>query len=144
MLTPTPGSANASPQKTLTPANAPANALANTHTPSRREGGVSEGESKSTPKARAEAGKARARAEPPKNQNAFQFNHLTSEIGLANALFAKTGRDLFKGLTTTADRKAAARIAIVMNRLEAEFGSAYQALYGEPLPVRARIKHMGT
>jgi hypothetical protein len=71
-------------------------------------------------------------------QSAFQFNHLTSEMGLANGIFAKTGRDLFAGLTTPQDRKAAARIAIVMNRLESEFGAAYQSIYGEPLPqVRA-------
>lgn len=73
------------------------------------------------------------------SQNAFQFNRLTSEMGLANEIFAKTGRDLFVGLTTPQDRQAAARIAIVMNRLESEFGAAYQSVYGEPLPERARV-----
>lgn len=70
---------------------------------------------------------------------AFQFAHLDTEIGLADSLFAKTGRDLFKGVTEPADRKAAARIAIVMNDLEAEFGGAYEKIYGEPLPEKRRI-----
>lgn len=73
------------------------------------------------------------------SQAAFNFRQLQSEIGLAAALHAKTGRDLFAGLTNPKDRQAAARIAIVMNRLEAEFGGAYQSVYGEALPERHRI-----
>lgn len=69
-------------------------------------------------------------------QKRFDFNQLDAEIGLAKALRERTGRDLFEGRTTPADRQAAARIAIIMNRLEAEFGAAYQRIYGEPLPER--------
>ena len=73
------------------------------------------------------------------SQNAFAFNRLDDEIGLAVAIHAKTGRDLFAGVTDPKDRQAAARIAIVMNRLEAQFGEAYARIYGEPLPERTRI-----
>ena len=73
------------------------------------------------------------------SQYAMQFEQLDGEIGLAQALRAKTGRDLFAGLTDKADRQAAARISIIMNRLESEFGAAYLKVYGEPLPERQRI-----
>jgi hypothetical protein len=73
------------------------------------------------------------------SQNAFQFNHFDDEAGLARAIHAKTGRDLFAGVTDAKDRQAAARIAIVMNRLEGEFGDAYARIYGEPIPLRKRI-----
>lgn len=72
-------------------------------------------------------------------QRAFGFSQLDSEIGLAAAIHAKTGRDLFAGVTEPADRQAAARIAIVMNKLEAEFGETYQRIYGEPIPERRRL-----
>lgn len=74
------------------------------------------------------------------SQHALQFDRLDSEIGLATALHAKTGRDLFKGVTEPADRQAAARIAIVMNRLEGEFGATYESIYGEPLPEKRRLE----
>jgi hypothetical protein len=73
------------------------------------------------------------------SQNAFPFNRLDSELGLARAIHAKTGRDLFAGVTDAKDRQAAARIAIVMNRLEGEFGDAYARIYGETLPERQRL-----
>lgn len=73
-------------------------------------------------------------------QAAFSFIKLDAEIDLARAIHAKTGRDLFAGVTDRKDRQAAARIAIVINRLEGEFGETYQRIYGEPLPERVRIK----
>jgi len=72
-------------------------------------------------------------------QKRFDFSNLDAELGLAKALRERTGRDLFEGRTTPADRQAAARIAIIMNRLEAEFGAAYQRIYGEPLPERRPV-----
>lgn len=73
-------------------------------------------------------------------QAQMSFIKLDAEIDLATAIHAKTGRDLFDGITDRADRQAAARIAILMNRLEAEFGQAYQRIYGEPLPERKPIE----
>ena len=73
------------------------------------------------------------------SQYSIEFAQFDSELGLAEALLAKTGKDLFKGLTHPADRQAAARISIIMNRLEAEFGPAYLKVYGEQLPQRQRI-----
>jgi hypothetical protein len=73
-------------------------------------------------------------------QGSLSFIQLDAEIDLATALHAKTGRDLFAGVTGREDRQAAARIAIVMNRLEGEFGEAYQRIYGEAIPGRVRIK----
>lgn len=72
-------------------------------------------------------------------QRALNFNRLDDEIGLARAIHAKTGRDLFKGQTNPVDRQAAARIAIIVNKLEREFGAAYARIYGEALPERVRI-----
>lgn len=73
-------------------------------------------------------------------QNSFLFSQFDSELDLASALYAKTGRDLFAGVTEPADRQAAARIAIVMNKLEGEFGPLYARVYGEPLPERQRME----
>lgn len=73
------------------------------------------------------------------SQRALNFNRLEDELGLARALLDKTGRDLFKGITNPADRQAAARIAIIVNRLETEFGATYQRIYGEALPERVRL-----
>lgn len=73
-------------------------------------------------------------------QASLSFIQLEAEIDLAQAIHAKTGRDLFAGVTDRVDRQAAARIAIVINRLEAEFGEAYQRIYGEAIPARVRIK----
>lgn len=72
-------------------------------------------------------------------QAAFSFIKLDAEIDLATAIHAKTGRDLFAGVTGREDRQAAARIAIVINRLESEFGATYQRIYGEPIPERKRL-----
>lgn len=73
-------------------------------------------------------------------QATLSFIKLDAEIDLARAIHARTGRDLFAGVTGKADRQAAARIAIVMNRLEDEFGATYQRIYGEPIPERQRIE----
>jgi hypothetical protein len=73
------------------------------------------------------------------SQKAFGFIELTGEGGLFQAIIARTGRDIFAGVTEPKDRQAAARIAIVINKLEAEFGAYYQRIYGEPLPERRRI-----
>jgi hypothetical protein len=67
------------------------------------------------------------------------FKKLDSEIALFKAIVARTGRDIFSGVTAAEDRKAAARIAIVINKLHAEFGADYQRIYGEPLPERRRF-----
>lgn len=74
------------------------------------------------------------------SQADFSFIKLDAEIDLAQAIHAKTGRDLFAGVTGREDRQAAARIAIVINRLESEFGQAYERIYGEPLPERKRLE----
>lgn len=83
-------------------------------------------------------------AQMNQSQKTLGFIRLDGEIGLATALHARTGRDLFAGVTARADRQAAARIAIVMNKLESEFGADYQRIYGEPLPERRRIKPVAT
>jgi len=77
-------------------------------------------------------------------QERFTFSRLDSEIELARAIHEKTGRDLFAGVTDAKDRQAAARIAIVINRLESEFGATYQRIYGEPIPERVRINQQNT
>lgn len=73
------------------------------------------------------------------SQSAINFDRLDTEAGLGAALSATIGRDLFKGLTDPTERQAAARIVIIMRRLEADYGRAYEAIYGEPLPVRRRL-----
>lgn len=65
---------------------------------------------------------------------------IRDDAQLAAELRRRTGRDLFAGLVLRADRQAAARIAIVMNRLEAEFGADYERVYGEPIPQRRRLE----
>lgn len=65
---------------------------------------------------------------------------IRDDAQLAAALRRKTGRDLFAGVEDRGARQAAARIAIVMNRLEAEFGADYERVYGEPLPKRQRLE----
>lgn len=74
------------------------------------------------------------------SQADFSFIKLDAEIDLAQAIHAKTGRDLFAGVTGREDRQAAARIAIAINKLEGEFGQAYERIYGEPLPERKRLE----
>lgn len=73
------------------------------------------------------------------SQNALPFKTFDQEYDLAQALLARTGRDLFAGITNPDDRKAAARIAIIMNRLQGEFGARYESIYGEPLPQVRRL-----
>lgn len=64
---------------------------------------------------------------------------LDDEHRLAAAIAARTGRDLTAGLTDRAERAAALRIAIVMNKLQGEFGADYAAIYGEALPPVQRL-----
>lgn len=78
------------------------------------------------------------------SQYAIDFRRLDDETELAKAIFAKTGRDLFAGVTEPSDRQAAARIAIVMNGLQSEFGAAYKRVYGEELPPVQRISRPET
>ena len=78
------------------------------------------------------------------SQYAMEFKRFDDEMDLAKAIFAKTGRDLFAGVTEPKDRQAAARIAIVMNRLQSEFGAAYKSVYGEELPPVQRISQPET
>jgi hypothetical protein len=73
------------------------------------------------------------------SQHALQFHQLDGEIALFKAIVAKTGRDIFAGVTEPKERQAAARIAILINKLDAEFAGDYQRIYGEPLPERRRI-----
>lgn len=79
------------------------------------------------------------------------FLALDSEIELAAALIARTGRDLFAGVTDPTERKARARICIVINKLDAEFMGGrtfcqvFESIYSEPLraanqPQRERKK----
>lgn len=77
-------------------------------------------------------------------QKPFAFNRLDDEIGLASALQASCGRDVFAGISSFDERKAIARIAIVMNHLEAEYGAAFARIYGEAIPVRVRINPLKT
>ena len=68
-----------------------------------------------------------------------QFLALDAEMDLAKALIARTGRDLFAGVTDTAECKARARIQIVINKLDLElmgsrtFAQVFESIYGEPL-----------
>lgn len=73
-------------------------------------------------------------------QSFLSFSRLTSEIELAKALHARTGRDLFAGLTNREDRKAAARIQIIVNHLQSDFAAAFQDVYGEALPEVKRLE----
>lgn len=67
------------------------------------------------------------------------FLALDSEMDLAQALAQRTGRDLFAGVTDTAECKARARIQIVINKLDAElmggrtFSEVFKSIYGEPV-----------
>lgn len=67
------------------------------------------------------------------------FLALDSEIDLAAALIARTGRDLFAGTTDTAECMARARICIVMNKLDDDlmgsrtFAQVFESIYAEPL-----------
>lgn len=64
---------------------------------------------------------------------------LEPELDLAAAITAHTGRDLFEGVTDTAERKARARIAIIVGKLEqlacgdSTFAEVFERTYGEPL-----------
>lgn len=85
--------------------------------------------------------RAQKQPEPrPAYSNAGQgFLALDSEIELAAALIARTGRDLFAGTTDPSECKARARIQIVMNKLDAElmgsrtFAQVFESIYAEPL-----------
>jgi hypothetical protein len=70
------------------------------------------------------------------------FKRFDSELALAEALRRHSSSSrLFDGVTDTEDRKARARISIVMNHLRAEptddtsetFAEAFARIYGEPL-----------
>jgi hypothetical protein len=66
------------------------------------------------------------------SQARFRFE---PEMDLAAAITAHLGRDLFAGVTDPAERKARARIALILDKLEgiAGLGALFESIYGEPL-----------
>jgi hypothetical protein len=68
-------------------------------------------------------------------QHRLDFASLDSEFELTRALVAagKSGTDLWAGITDWTERKARARISIIVNKLEEQFAQAFERVYREPL-----------
>ena len=71
--------------------------------------------------------------------NAQAFLALDGEFDIASAITARLGRDLFAGITDTAELKRRARIALIVDKLESvvvngrRLDQIFQTVYGEPV-----------
>lgn len=72
------------------------------------------------------------------------FRDIDNEATLIKRVAAVTTRDFYAGITSWNDRKAAIRIAIVVNKLKGQFAEDFERVYGEPLVLEKQLTESNT